>query len=357
MNQPKISIIVPFYNLELYVERCLNSLINQTFSEIEILCINDGSTDNTLNILESFAKTDHRIKIITQKNAGVSSARNTGIKNAKGAFLLFIDGDDYIELNACELLYQKAYETDADMICFWRRFIYGNNKIKNILPDKISLLGQPFNFNENISKTFCDLFGCFMCDRLYKKKFLISHNIYFNETLSWREDNIFVYNCYFTNPKILITNYILYNYCISTTNSLSKVSGEEKITKMFNNFNCINNLCNQYKISSNDLSKIYIINSFLLALACGSFFRDLYRSKSKKECLKTIIPLLKHFKNLDKKYLKDMKGYKKFRIYYLFLIKFHLCYIYCFLIYPIIKLINQLYIIYFGNKTTNMTKI
>lgn len=338
MFLPKISIIVPFYNLEAYIDRCLESLINQTFYDIEIICINDGSTDNTLPILKTFSKTDKRIKVITQKNSGVSAARNTGIKYATGDFLLFVDGDDYIDLNACKLLYQKTIDTDADMICFWRRFVYENKRIKNILQRKKQVKEKVFNFNDNQNAAFRDLFGCFMCDRLYKTTFLKKNNIHFDEKLSWREDNIFVYNCYLANPKIVITDYILYNYWLSSKNSLSKINGENKITKMLDNLNCVNSICSK---TSDSITKLYIINSFLLALACGTFFRALYSSTQKKYCLDSITQLLKPFKNLDKELLNDMTGYKKFCIYYLFLIKFKLCYIYCFLIYPIVKFIKK----------------
>lgn len=336
-NKPKISIIIPFYNVEPYVKRCLNSLTNQTFSDIEILCINDGSTDNTLEVLKSSSTSDDRIKIITQQNKGVSAARNTGIKNAKGEFLLFIDGDDYIELNSCELLYQKALETDADMICFWRKYIYDNKKEKNPLPKNISALNKVYKFNDNISGTFKDLFGCFMCDRLYKKSFLTDNNIYFNEDLCWREDNIFVYKCCFANPKILITDYTLYNYWISTNNSLSKITGERRIKRIMDNLNCVNDICSR----CDNISKLYIIDSFLLALSCGTFFRSLYESSRKRECLNAILQLLKPFDGLGEGYLQNMNGYRKFYIYYLFLIKFHLGYIYSFVLYPILKLLKK----------------
>lgn len=358
MNQPKISIIVPFYNLELYVERCLNSLVNQTFSAIEILCINDGSTDNTLNILETFAKTDNRIKIITQKNSGVSSARNTGIKNAKGDFLLFIDGDDYIELNACELLYEKALETDADMICFWRRFVFGNGYIKNIsIPVNTYIAKQPFLFYDYYFETFLLTSGCYMCDRLYKKSFLAKHHLFFKENISWREDSLFIYEALLANPKIYITNYILYNYYVLTSNSLSKIKNEKFIQNCIQHFYNINEICLNNNLPNDSLIKSYMFNSLLNSMACTSFFRALYRTNLNTEITAILLNIMDSFKYLDKVHIDKMKGYKKFRIYYLFLIKFHLCYIYCFLIYPIIKLINQLYIIYFGNKTTNMTKI
>ncbi|MCK9152240.1 glycosyltransferase family 2 protein [Methanobacterium alcaliphilum] len=118
MNKDKIlvSIIIPVFNTEDYLEECLDSLINQTLKNIEIICINDGSTDNSLNILKDYAARDNRIKIIDKKNEGQSVARNRGVKEAKGEYIAFVDSDDYINLNAYELLYDFAKKHDHDMV-------------------------------------------------------------------------------------------------------------------------------------------------------------------------------------------------------------------------------------------------
>jgi len=112
----KVSIIVPVYNVELYLEECLYSIINQTFEDIEIILINDGSTDHSLEIMEKFAKKDNRIKIISQKNKGVSEARNAGILIASGDYILFVDSDDVILTNTIEILYNKIIQTGSDLL-------------------------------------------------------------------------------------------------------------------------------------------------------------------------------------------------------------------------------------------------
>lgn len=111
----KISIIVPVYNVEKYLEKCLDSLTNQTIQDLEFICINDGSTDNSLKILEHYAQTDSRIKIFNQKNAGISVTRNKGIELATGEYIAFCDSDDWVDLDFYEKLYKSATKNNADI--------------------------------------------------------------------------------------------------------------------------------------------------------------------------------------------------------------------------------------------------
>jgi glycosyltransferase involved in cell wall biosynthesis len=114
----KISVIVPIYNVEKYLAQCLEHIINQTFEDIEIICIDDGSTDNSPKILDEFAKKDERIKIISQKNRGLGATRNRGIEVAKGDYIYFMDGDDYLELTALEELYEISKKHCLDFAIF-----------------------------------------------------------------------------------------------------------------------------------------------------------------------------------------------------------------------------------------------
>ena len=113
----KISIIIPVYNAEKYLRKCLDSVINQTLKEIEIICINDGSTDLSLSILKKYATCDNRIKIINQENQGVAIARNNGLKYATGEYIGYVDSDDYVSSIFFELLYNNAKKYNADIAC------------------------------------------------------------------------------------------------------------------------------------------------------------------------------------------------------------------------------------------------
>lgn len=116
MNYPKVSIIVPVYNVEKYLSKCLNSLINQTLREIEILCVDDGSTDNSAKILENFVQKDCRVKVFSQKNSGQSVARNVAIEHASGEYLGFVDSDDWVDLDYFEKLYSAAKNMTAILL-------------------------------------------------------------------------------------------------------------------------------------------------------------------------------------------------------------------------------------------------
>lgn len=111
-----ISIIVPVYNVAPYLPKCLDSLVNQTYGDIEIICVNDGSTDHSGKILEEYAIKDKRIKIITQENKGLSQARNTGMEHAKGEWMMFVDSDDWIDTDCCESAISIVMENDADVV-------------------------------------------------------------------------------------------------------------------------------------------------------------------------------------------------------------------------------------------------
>lgn len=111
----KVSIIVPIYNVEKYLKRCLDSLVNQTLNDIEIICINDGSTDGSLEILNEYGRRDDRIVIINQENSGLSATRNKGIDIAKGQFIGFVDSDDWVSKDYFEKLYNSAIQNEAEI--------------------------------------------------------------------------------------------------------------------------------------------------------------------------------------------------------------------------------------------------
>lgn len=127
---PKVSVIIPVYNTEPYLYECLNSIINQTLKDIEIICVNDGSTDSSLNILEKYAEYDSRIVIFSQENKGQSVARNVGLSAASGEYVYFMDSDDVLSLNAMETLFNHATKDKTDIIYFGADVFYESEELK-----------------------------------------------------------------------------------------------------------------------------------------------------------------------------------------------------------------------------------
>ena len=117
-KDPKISVIVPVYKVKQYLEKCVNSITNQTYKNLEIILIDDGSPDGSPALCDKLSKTDNRIKVIHKENGGVSSARNTGLANATGDYIAFVDSDDWIELETFEECYKKAKKEKSDIVQF-----------------------------------------------------------------------------------------------------------------------------------------------------------------------------------------------------------------------------------------------
>jgi hypothetical protein len=182
----KISIIVPVYKTEAYLEKCLNSLVNQTFQDIEIIVVNDGSPDNSQNIIDIFAaKYPDRIRAHQKTNGGLSSARNYGISKAKGQFLGFVDSDDWVDPKTFELLYAKAIEEDYDLTVCDVLFVYPDHD------DRVDS-GIPYDLKtkQQVKKSLTNIFPA-AWNKLYKRS-LFDHGFQFKEGI-WFEDVEFLF--------------------------------------------------------------------------------------------------------------------------------------------------------------------
>lgn len=223
MKDIKVSIIIPVYNVEKYLKECLQSAINQSLKEIEIICINDGSTDSSLNILEEYEKKYNNIIIINQDNKGQSSARNRGLEVAKGEYIYFLDSDDIIDLNLCKECYKIAKVKDSDILVFdadifcEEEFINENSitnyhieknlkdsyNRKAILTEK-HINGQEF-FNKCIKK---NAYRSAVWLHFFKASFINSNNLRFYEGIIY-EDELFTTKAYILSS---ITSYVPRKY-------------------------------------------------------------------------------------------------------------------------------------------------
>ena len=179
---PKVSVIIPVYNVERYLRECIDSVVNQTLKEIEIICVDDGSTDTSLDILKQYAARDNRITIITQTNLCAGVARNAGLSQAKGEYLSFLDSDDFFEPNMLEEVYLKIKEKQADEILF-NTYLYDDTLHEDKAVEwtlDVKNVPELFNYSHVPEKIF-KLSNCWVWNRLYKTEFIKSNGIRFQK--------------------------------------------------------------------------------------------------------------------------------------------------------------------------------
>ena len=215
-----VSVIIPVYNAENCLNECLDSVIKQTYSNLEIILIDDGSNDNSGAICDDYARLDKRIKVIHTNNSGVSKARNTGIEVCKGFFITFIDSDDYIDKNYILCLIEPLYKGHYDLVlCNYLDYYVDGGKIEEHLLSEEELR----QLTNDVYKDF-HYFKYLMpltCCKLYRTSIIKINKIRFPENLTDWEDQIFNFNYYENANKYFYINHALYVYCHRNKNSLS----------------------------------------------------------------------------------------------------------------------------------------
>ncbi|MDD5021992.1 MAG: glycosyltransferase [Endomicrobiaceae bacterium] len=234
MNNPKISVIIPVYNGEKYLSQCLDSLINQTFKDIEIICIDDGSTDNSIEILEQYAQKDSRIKIINQENSGAAEARNNGLAHAAGDYLSILDCDDFFDSDMFELMYDRAVKYDAEItFCKGRTFDDKTKVIKEIDNIKFEILPDKdvFSAKDAADRIFqIDINWCW--DKLYKASYVKQNNFLF-QTTKVHNDSFFAVYPLTKCKRISVLDKTLCTYRINIDTSVTSTSKRMKYPLSF----------------------------------------------------------------------------------------------------------------------------
>lgn len=232
-----VSVIVPVYNCEKYIGKCIESIINQTYQDIEIVLVDDGSTDGSGNICDRYSKKDHRIKIIHKENGGVSETRNIGMDASSGEYLLFVDADDWLEKDMCKQLIDAAINGNSDIvICGYKKFYEEDNTFKIIIPEKNQEKEQ---FGDLITSTKANVDG-YLWTKLIRKS-LIQKN--FRADIAIKEDLVFLIENFKDCTKYSVVETPLYNYRIHKNSSLhSKMITDKKITSLDADICIINNI-------------------------------------------------------------------------------------------------------------------
>ncbi|MEZ9527920.1 glycosyltransferase family 2 protein [Vibrio sp. 10N.286.51.F4] len=272
-----ISVIVPVYNVEQYLKDAINSLQSQTITNIEVIFVNDGSTDNSLKVLEEAAKKDERIRIISQSNGGASKARNRGIDEARGKYISFMDSDDILPNNALELLLNKFTSTDADLV-MGRVERFNSDKIWTPQP-QIPIYVRERLTNINDFPVLLENAGVW--NKLYKRKFLIDNKLRFLEG-NKIEDILFTFNCYFLAKVIAIIPETVYQWRVVKTS----VSNNKNNIRYFMDRLEIACLIDDLSIGkiNNEAKKILNKRNINAIMPLLEFYSD-YSSQEKKDII------------------------------------------------------------------------
>lgn len=218
----RFSIIIPVYNVEQYLRDCLDSVLGQTLQDWEAICVNDGSTDNSEIILSEYATKDSRIKVVSKANGGLSSARNSGLEKAAGEYVLFLDSDDWLEVNALQAIANNI--EDEDLLCFnGRRYFEESRAFEqaDLLAEESFSTGWDY-YCQNALKSRRFAFVCVVL-RCYRRQYLLENGLHFKPGI-YHEDNLFTpYACYYAKKTKVITD-VLYNYRVRVSSIMTSRS-------------------------------------------------------------------------------------------------------------------------------------
>ncbi|WP_025730537.1 glycosyltransferase [Atopobacter phocae] len=289
MKQPKVSVIIPVYNTGKYLKRCIDSILNQTLDSLEIILINDGSTDNSKQIMEEYKKIDERIITIHQDNQGPSAARNRGLEIAKGMFIGFIDSDDFIHKDMYNYLFNLATQKEIDIVSCQMKNLYKNSKleVKDLGQDILTEVQGSQSFGEMVKGNITNLT---VTGKLFRQSLI--GNQKFRSDIPIAEDAEWLSRVVEETSHMIISNHILYYYYIR---------GNSITTSSFNEIDILS--LSIYKDLKNFVIKKFPnLNETMQAKLCWAYFivldKLLLSEKIDNDFKKELILFLKDNKNL-----------------------------------------------------------
>lgn len=243
MEKVKVSVIIPVYNVEAYIEECVKSVINQTLQEIEIICVNDGTPDASMEIVKRLAAEDERIHIIEKENGGLSTARNAGLNHARGEYVYFLDSDDYILPKTLEKLYMASIENGLDNIYFGADTIYESPEIKKKYYGRFegyyhrkSAYFQVFSGESLFQKQIKNgEYRTSVCLQMPRREFLLQNGISFPEGIL-HEDNLFAMQSMLCAKKAMV---VKDNFYVRRVRDASIMTGDKKVESSWGYYRCI----------------------------------------------------------------------------------------------------------------------
>lgn len=288
-NEKILSIVIPVYNVEKYLEKCLLSITEQLTTEIELILINDGSQDNSDNICKKFSLNDIRIKYINKKNEGCSKTRNLGINLAKGKYIWFIDSDDFIEEYCIKQILNELKKTEIDILIFGYKRIE-KNKVYKVIPKKIKEKFEIYNQKEIFNSP---------CNKLYKTDLIKKENIFFPEDSHMGEDMVFNFKCFCLANKLEIIEKSYYNY-IETEGATSSLSKKIEIFYSFDDIIKFFKENNKFEEMKEVLKEYYKLHAVKLP-----FYFITYQATKNKNINKRL-----EFNKIEKEIIKRKSYFK-----------------------------------------------
>lgn len=287
-KMPKISIIVPVYNAEKYLAPALDSVLDQSFTDIEVVCINDGSTDGSGEILERYQKKDNRVKVIKQKNNGGSAARNAGIKHSTGSYIMFLDSDDIYARGIIASAYDRAIETDADIVFYnFARFVGRPTNLARIDRTTPQVQRDVYTKENNRKRYFND-FAILTWNKLIRKSLLTDNKVYFDTSLSHDHDVDFSIRLMLAADTISYVDKTGYYYRLDNAQSLTSTKYKDP-TNVLRILITLNSLI---KTEYTELKQSF--DNYVVDMIVGAIDRQQYHRASHEEvfnfAVRTAIP-------------------------------------------------------------------
>lgn len=315
-----ISVIVPVYKVEKYLNKCIDSIINQTYKNLEIILIDDGSPDNCGKICDEYAKKDKRINVMHKENGGVSSARNAGISSAQGKWISFIDADDWVEANFLEVMYKTALKNSADIA------LCGYNRIYNTHSEKINVCetDKTYNSREYLIKSLNPQTGFGFCHmKLIRKECL--NNLKFNENLVVGEDAQFNIKLSQNINKAVFCRQALYNYR-NNSESVVKKYDSNYANKYLESMKDTKAFINQNYNNDDEIKQNYynFVAFHVMLIAVNYCYHPENPIKERKKLLKNICNYDEFKEGIKKSNFANISFQKKIA---LFTLKFRLYFI------------------------------
>lgn len=297
-KQISFSIIIPVYNAESYISKCLDSVLRQTHKNFEVLCINDGSTDNSLKILQDYSEKNKCIRLFSIENSGPSAARNMGLKYATGDYVLFLDSDDFLSKNALSILSSKIDNNNAPDVMVFGAKIISKDTIDTI-PDWVieSTTSKDESFDGEAYKLLPTQKNLvpFIWNKSFKRVFLLDNNIAFNNEIKLGEDKLFLYDVFIRAKKLLFISNQLYNYRWQRENSIMTTFKNNKLKTTENHLKMILAVLKSLKANNALEYRVDDTLQWMVALLYHSSFKDL----SYEEAV-PVATIFEHFYTLNK---------------------------------------------------------